>query len=571
MIKTLSFIALMLVSFAFHAQEIVKEELSKQKQTYWDFNKTQIQSRGKCYVDPLVGETEDEHGKWIYYDRLGEIEEVRHYYKGMLSGKVTMFYPNGKKRQEGFFKWDLQDSIYMEWFETGHVKVEGEYAMGEAVSHWKYYYRDGRLKSVEETKGEDNYLWEFYLPDSLHTQTINEGEGELTTFYTTGAVKEWYNYKSGLKDGQFEELSIYGYPTLKGSFKEGEKDGEWEYAYYTGDKEKISNYKDGVLDGKYQYFYDNGELNVNGQYKNGNKEGEWVWYTNKGTRDMQGSFTEGAQHGDWTYWFPTGEISYYAKYDADKRTGQWTYFYLNGKKFKEGTFDNDLKNGEWKTWYEDETLLMEGSYLNGKEDGEWNNYWESGDLKNKATFKSGKLDGEWQSHFPNGKPHVIGEYSDDLKIGEWQTFFDNGKPKDIVTYKVFKKKSKVESLMKGHVTMESKLHGHSISYSDKDFRMTEEGNYKEGLKDGEWTAYHPGGKMAAVVSNYKDGKLDGTMKQYSRRGKLMSSIDYKDGLKHGSFKVYDKRGKVVNERKYEFGMQIIEGRTNSSGSFTPGG
>ena len=77
--------------------------------------------------------------------------------------------------------------------------------------------------------------------------------------------------------------------------------------------------------------------------------------------------------------------------------------------------------------------------------------------------------------------------------------------------------------------------------------------------------------MAAVTSNYKEGKLDGTMKQYSRRGKMMSSIDYKNGLKHGSFIVYDKRGKVVNERKYEFGMQIIEGRTKTSGSFTPGG
>ena len=36
------------------------------------------------------------------------------------------------------------------------------------------------------------------------------------------------------------------------------------------------------------------------------------------------------------------------------------------------------------------------------------------------------------------------------------------------------------------------------------------------------------------------------------------------------FIVYDKRGKVLNTRKYSEGMQIIEGSTGGSGSFSPG-
>ena len=70
-----------------------------------------------------------------------------------------------------------------------------------------------------------------------------------------------------MKNGDFEELSVYGYLTLKGSFKNGDKDGEWQYFYYTGDKEKVSNYEDGVLNGPYNYFYDNGQVNVEGNYK----------------------------------------------------------------------------------------------------------------------------------------------------------------------------------------------------------------------------------------------------------------------------------------------------------------
>ena len=553
-----------------NAQKIEKENLSKQKQTYWDFNHIQVQSAGKYYVDEL-GETSNEHGKWKYFSRLGELEEERNFYNGLLQGESIRYFPNGEKEQQGFFKWGRQDSVYREWYETGFLKTEGEYKLDVPVNEWKYYYRDGRLKSVEETRGGDNYLWAFHLPDSLHTQTVIDGEGEMTTYYTTGTVKEWYNYQKGLKHGSFEEMSIYGYTTLKGAFKNGEKDGRWEYFYYTGEKEKVTEYVNGVLEGTYQYFYDNGQLNVEGTYKNGKKEGVWTWYTNKGTRDMSGTFKDDVQHGDWTYWHPTGELSYTAKFKEGLRTGSWSYFYINGTKFKEGTFENDEKHGMWRTWYEDETLLMEGEYVHGKEEGKWNNYWENGELKNSATFKQGALEGDWLSYYPNAKQKLSGKYSDNMQVGEWTEYFENGKLKDIQTYKLFKKKSQVDyGIMKDRVVMENKLHGPSISYSSKDYKKTEEGNYKEGLKDGEWIAYHPGGKNPAVTSNYKEGKLDGGMKQFDRRGNLMSEIEYKDGLKHGSFIVYDKRGRVVNERKFSHGMQIIEGQNNTPGSFTPG-
>ena len=117
--------------------------------------------------------------------------------------------------------------------------------------------------------------------------------------------------------------------------------------------------------------------------------------------------------------------------------------------------------------------------------------------------------------------------------------------------------------------MESLEHGHFASYSSKDFQLTEEGEYKEGKKDGEWIAYFPGGKKAAVVSNYKKGELDGTMKTYDRRGNIMQEVDYKDGLKHGRFIVYDRKGKVLVEKEFQFGMQVIEGTQNGSGTFSP--
>lgn len=551
-------------------QQVKKENLSKQKQTFWDYNKLQIQSQGKYYVDQF-GETTEKHGKWLYYDRKGTIEEVRNYYRDMLHGEVVLYYSNGQKRQLGYFKQNQQDSIYTEWFETGNVKVEGEYNADQAANFWRYYYRDGRLKSLEEIREEENYLWEFYLPDSAHTQTVIAGTGELVSYYTTGRVKEWYNYKEGLKDGPFEEFSIYGYSTLKGNFKGGLKNGKWEYAYYTGDKEKVTNYKDGLLHGAYTFFYDNGTVYIDGRFENGEKQGEWTWFTNKGTKDMTGVFKNGQQDGKWTYWYPTGELSYTAHYLLGAKTGTWTYLYKNGSKFKQGPFEDNLKNGKWKTWYEDGTILMEGNYSDGKEEGEWRNYWENGNLKNKTSFASGELEGEWLSFYPNGNQNITGRYSANMKLGEWLEFFENGKPKELSTFKLFKLKSKRKyGFTKDRVVLESKIHGPYVSYSAKDYGKTEEGEYKKGLKEGKWTAYHPGGVTHAVVSHYKNGELHGAMKQYSRRGEILQEMEYKDGLKHGSFIMYDAHGKAMVKRQYVDGMQIIEGKTNTPGVFTPG-
>jgi len=558
---------LMLSSFSIFGQVVLKENLTKKKTTYWDFNKTKKQSVGAYYKDQL-GETDKQHGKWEYFDQFGNLQEVRNYYRGKLNGAVILKYGNGKMKQEGYFKNDKLDSIYREWNELGFLVLEGNYENNKQKGIWKSFYNDGRPKMTEEVIDSSRYVQSFWLPDSLNRQTIIDGTGVMTISYNNGALKEWYNYKSGVLDGEFEERSILGHQSLTGSYIQGRKTGEWKYFYYTGDIEKICNYEADKLDGVYKYFYDNGKLNVEGLYKKGLKQGTWTWYTNKGTRDMSGNFKEDLQDGDWTYWFPEGGVSYTAQYKAGLKHGNWNYFYKDGSKFKKGSFTDDQKDGLWETWYENGTLLMTGKYMAGKEEGKWSNFWENGKVKNESSFKHGTLHGTWKSFNPKGTLKLTGTYKDGYKSKEWTEYFDNGKPKDIYSYKVVKTKSKIKyGPMKGRVHKESVKNGHATSFSAKDFGKTEEGDYKNGERHGEWTAYYPGGKVPAVVSNYKNGKLDGRMREYGRRGELTTEIYYKDGLKHGTFKTFDKRGKVLSEREFEYGMQVV--KTTSGGGFTP--
>lgn len=558
-----------LVSLHTFSQEIFKDNLTKKKSFYWDFNKIKPQSTGAYYKDPL-GETTFKHGKWEYFDENGNTIEIRNYYKDKLNGKLTMFYPNGKVRYSSYFKFDLQDSIYQEYYENGNLAIEAFYKKDKLFGFRKLYYVDGRQQTLEEYIDSTKYVQEFWLPDSLHTQTVINGNGTATYFHTNAEIKEHYNYKNGLPHGEFVVRSIYGYDLTTGFFENGKKSGDWKYYYYTGDLEKSCSYVNDKMEGKFEYYYDKNRLNVEGFYKNGLKTGVWTWYTNQGKRDMSGNFKDGKQDGNWTYWHPTGELSYTAQYKEDKKHGTWSYFYKNGAKFKTGNFSNDEKNGKWETWYENGILLMTGDYQNGKEEGEWLNYWENGKLKNRTTFKKGELNGQWESYFPTGKMKLVGFYKNGLKNKIWTEFFDNGSPKDVVTYKVVKKKSKIKyGPMKGHYVYESVKNGQSVSFSSKDFKKTEEGSYKNGEKQGIWTAYWPGGKVPINTQYFKNGKLDGKSKEFDRKGVIVSEIDYKDGLKHGKFKIYDKKGKLKVEKKFEYGIQIIEG-TKGSGGFSPG-
>ncbi len=565
----LFFFLTMLVPFAVQSQfEIKKENLSKKDVLYWDFNKTMVQSSGSYYVDGL-GQTKDKHGLWKYYDKFGDLEEERNYYRGKLNGKVMMYYSNGKPRQEGYFKvvrmdpldpkrdTEYQDSVYREWNETGTLSKEGMYKLGQPIGIWKNFYVDGREKSYEEEKDSVNYLWSFWLPDAAHTQTVKNGTGEVVVYHSTGTVKEWYNYKNGLMDGPFEDKSIYGYVMLSGFFKEGEKDSLWKYYYYTGDIEKTSTYKNNKLNGPYNYFYDTGKLNVTGNYVNGKKEGVWKWFTKNETPDMQGSFKNDLQEGEWIYWYPTGEKSYTAYYKANLKTGHWTYLYKDGTTFKTGDFAEDLKEGRWQTWYENGTLLMDGVYSKVKEEGVWTNYWDNGKVKNATTFKHGEMNGAWLSYYPSGNKKLIGKYKNNYKVGKWTDYYENGMPKDIFSYKVTTVKSQMDyGVMKGREETESVKHGHSESYSSKDFKKTEEGNYKNGQKDGEWIDYYPGGKVPAIITHYKNGELDGTMKQFDRMGKLTSEINYAKGLKDGPCIIYDEKGKVISKKMFSKGGEL---------------
>jgi antitoxin component YwqK of YwqJK toxin-antitoxin module len=211
---------------------------------------------------------------------------------------------------------------------------------------------------------------------------------------------------------------------------------------------------------------------------------------------------------------------------------------------------------------------MEGEYQNGKEEGEWRNFWDNGVIKNKSTFKNGKLNGDWFSYTPQKTLIVEGKYQNDLKTGEWRDYYNNGRLKEINTYKVVKVKDKQNDvLILGMKKLISIPNGKYEAFSHLDYRLKAKGQYKNGMKEGTWYDYYPGGEIPTYLTQYKKGKLHGVMKEFGRRGELFSEIHYKHGLKDGWFLIFDKNGKVSVQKMFSGGVEVR--RKADSDPFSP--
>lgn len=566
MVKYAYLVLLIFIGAKVQSQKVLEENLTEKDVFYWDASKKKIQSKGAYYKD-YFNTTIEKHGQWLYYSEDGSLEEERNYYRDFLHGKTELYYPNKQKKEEGYFNFDTQDSIYRKWNENGILLLEGYYYMGIPSGEWKEFYDDGTPKSITLYEDTLEKLISFWIPDSVHSQTVIKGTGTKYTIYNTGALKEWVNYKDSLKHGPSVDWSISGVALVEAHYKYGILDSNWIQRYSSGQLQKTCNYSNGILDGAYATYYENGDPNAEGSYALGKKNGFWRWYTENGTVDMEGTFENDLQHGDWKYFFETGQLSYNARFDNGMRSGFWEYFYRGGEKYREGNYFNDLKDGLWATYYEDGTTLMLGSYLEGLEEGVWVNNWENGNVKNQSSFKKGQLNGPWYSYFEDGNVHLYGEYKKNLKTGQWVDYFENGNPKDIVTYKIFRKKSKMR-IIGEMVEYQSLKHGRSISFSEKDLEKTEEGNYKKGEKDGPWIAYHPGGYTPAVITEYKSGILEGSMRTFDKKGRIVQLAEYKDGVRHGKFVIYDRNEEVLYEKKFAFGYEVKDNGFGS-GSFKP--
>ena len=545
-------------------QKILPENLGPKVKLYWDANNKRIHSVGCYYVDPINPQTTEKHGKWLFYAFDGTLEAERFYYRNRMHGKQTVYFPSKKIKQVYYSEFNVPDSSFKEYDEQGTLIIEGQYLLGSPEGVWHYFYPDSTLWKEERVSNDTTYLIKYVGAAPNHQLMVQNGDGQVDTYYSLGGLKESYTFKQGLRHGFFYEFLASGQPSITGCFEFGKKNGAWKFYFPDGTLEKEENYLKDSLDGRYMVYFENGNLQTEGSYNYGQKEGLWTWNKRDGGLEMKGNFINNLQDGAWEYYYSSGELSYTANFTKGLKSGKWNYYYKDGTQFKEGEYRLDKKEGPWQTWYEDGTLLMEGKYHEGLEIGEWKNYWPNGRIKNKSFYKSGLLNGAWYSFSPEGKLQLFGRYKKGNKTGKWTDFYNNGRKKEEVSYKVLNIKNKTQDVVSlGFKEKQSVKQGKYTAYSQVDFTAKELGKYKKGKKHGKWINYYPGGVVPAVITNYKNGLLHGTFNQYDRRGNKMNEIQYKNGLKDGWFIVYGTNGKPISQKMFRKGHELSRKAPNA--------
>lgn len=243
-------------------------------------------------------------------------------------------------------------------------------------------------------------------------------------------------------------------------------------------------YENGIKIMEHNEWHENGKQKVKGNYKNGIETGEWIEYNEKGQaikisyydkshpiRVIEGD-SDGILKRKYHIFRETGEY-----------TGEYKEYYKNGNIKKEGIYNNEIMHSKFT-----------------EKDRRWKEYDSQGKVIKIEDYSYGKLDSVIEYNYKTGiakvqKGNNFREYKSPKyyyikKTKEYQTI-----PTDDNSY-IFKIYNEVNGKKEGY---------YAEFYENVGKKMTD-GNYKNGLKDGEWKEYDKTGTKILKTTFYIEGR-----------------------------------------------------------------
>jgi len=99
------------------------------------------------------------------------------------------------------------------------------------------------------------------------------------------------------------------------------------------------------------------------------------------------------------------------------------------------------------------------------------------------------------------------------------------------------------------------LHGEYTSYYSRSNSLKEKGEFKNGLKTGEWVLWYENGNQK-ILSNWEKGLLSGKFQEYDSNGVILKEFYYNKGELEGNQISY-RSGKINELKKYKKGKEIL--------------
>ena len=356
----------------------------------------------------------------------------------------------------------------------------------------------------------------------------------------------------------------------------------------------------GKPEGKWLNYYTNGIIKSQGDRINHELSGEWLFFDSTGIKIQSIEYSQGVKQGWEKSYLATDEniLIQEVPFESNLKSGwsreydeqgqlQRRIFYkenladgfgqryaADGRiieilEYQKGflrsvqkvnrTDEQGRKNGLWKAWNSRGILLEEGHWSNGVRNGIFKFYKASGELDYLEKYEWGQriLDAEEtapvdvrKTYHKNGKTATSGTYSNGKQVGIFREYNQEGK---VISGALYANDSIVAE---GITTLQGLKEGiwkHYYPGGSLHFS----GPYENGLREGEWKFYAISGELIQE-GFYRAGQFHGTWKWYYLSGKLHRKEQYRKGKEDGLFEEWDNDGKQILRGDYELGRKVGE-------------
>ena len=540
---------------------------------------------------------------FIVSDQTGSIIQQTNYIDGLAWGKYYEWWPNGEKKVNGTYRFDLMFGRWKFFYKNGKIASAGSYNNGSGHDPrnklgkvprdginglWTYWNEDGR--KVEEgyynKNGNEKGNWAFWdINGKKHLGKKISHE----TFENKNTIKQLNGIY--LVANSFND-SLSSFTSAHGSIRDGVLDGLWTFWYENGfisSKKyfkkgspygKITTYheksgkkiEDGIVkgyddygnlikDGKWMFFDSTGVLKEEVLYDNGVREGLTTLFSSSGNQKSKLNYKNSVPwNGNWTEWYSDGQKKVSGLYENGEKKSPWISWFTNGQKKQVINYQNNLKHGSFTEWNKDGRLIKDIIYSNGSPISEYLVSYE-GEGYTEINKKDGKLSGFWINWYSNGKKREEGSYKNDKKSGNWDGWYSNGEKKYSAKFNNGGAEGIYTELDEnGQVTK-------SIEYLDdriiseyhviRDDTGILEYHKKNGILDGLWTKWYTNGQKAEE-GYFKNGKKNGKWGAWFSSSSVKYSGEYLNGKRSGKYLEWNKKGKKSQEILYSNGKRIEE-------------
>lgn len=214
-------------------------------------------------------------------------------------------------------------------YENGKLVYEGQFKDNVPYGTFKYYFTNGKLKSVSE------------FQQGVH-------KVKSTIYHENGKVASEGLFIDQIKDGVWNYYAKNGQLITIENYALGKRTGEWKTFSVEGNLLEETHYLNDKLNGVHKTYYTDGNVSLEETYLEGQRNGRCTSYLPKNVMSSTGEYLKGQRIGEWHYYDPKGKIRTTEEHKNNRIVKTYIYLYVKGQaqKVNQDAIAYFMKTGE---------------------------------------------------------------------------------------------------------------------------------------------------------------------------------------------------------------------------------